>query len=138
MLRPLTSALNQRSIPHLEPGVAALVQGLLDRLADPPAPDLVEHFAAQIPLQVIGNLLAVPHADRGPLRDGSLAILSALEPAPVASLLARANAAVTDSSASMRATRPPPTSSATACTRCCATVSNSTVWWPSPRCCPQR
>jgi cytochrome P450 len=38
----------------------------------------------------------VPHAERGPLRDWSLAILSALEPAPSPALLARGNAAVHD------------------------------------------
>ena len=93
--RLLMGALNQRAITRMESGVTALVQGLLDRLADAAAPDLVEHFAAQIPVEVIGNLLAVPHQDRSPLRDWSLAILSALEPAPAAALLARANAAVT-------------------------------------------
>jgi cytochrome P450 len=51
---------------------------------------------------VIGNLLAVPHAERGPLREWSLAILSALEPAPSAALLARANAAVNDFTAYLR------------------------------------
>jgi cytochrome P450 len=34
-----------------------------------------------IPVEIIGNLLGVPHADRGPLRGWSLAILGALEPA---------------------------------------------------------
>ncbi len=94
--RILMGALNQRAIARMEPGLVALVDGLLDRLADQPAPDLIEHFAAQIPVEVIGNLLAVPHADRGPLRDWSLAILSALEPAPSAAVLARGNAAVSD------------------------------------------
>jgi cytochrome P450 len=42
--------------------------------------DLIEDFAAAIPVEVIGNLLAVPHQDRGPLRGWSLAILGALEP----------------------------------------------------------
>jgi len=92
--RLLMGALNQRAITRMEAGVTALVQGLLDRLADEAQPDLVEHFAAQIPVEVIGNLLAVPHADRAPLRGWSLAILSALEPAPAPALLARANAAV--------------------------------------------
>ena len=32
------------------------------------AADLIEDFASAIPIEVIGNLLAVPHADRGPLR----------------------------------------------------------------------
>ena len=93
--RLLKGALNQRAIARMEAGVQTLVAGLLDRLADEPEPDLIEHFAAQIPVEVIGNLLAVPHAERAPLRDWSLAILSALEPAPSAALLARANAAVT-------------------------------------------
>jgi cytochrome P450 len=94
--RLLMGALNQRAIARMEAGVAALVDGLLDRLMDEPAPDLVEHFAAQIPVEVIGNLLAVPHAQRAPLRGWSLAILSALEPAPSPETLARGNAAVRD------------------------------------------
>ena len=87
---------------RMEAGVQSLVDGLIDRLADEPAPDLIEHFAARIPVEVIGNLLDVPHADRGPLRDWSLAILSALEPAPDAALLARANAACIDFCAYLR------------------------------------
>jgi cytochrome P450 len=94
--RLLMGALNQRAIARMEAGVAALVDGLLDRLADEPEPDLVEHFAARIPVEVIGNLLAVPHEQRAPLRDWSLAILSALEPAPGADVLARGNVAVRD------------------------------------------
>lgn len=93
--RLLLGALNQRAIARMEPALVALVDGLLDRLEDTPAPDLIEHFAAQIPVDVIGNLLGVPHADRAPLRGWSLAILSALEPAPSPEVLARANAATT-------------------------------------------
>ena len=93
--RILMGALNQRAIARMEPGLVSLVDALLDRLADEPAPDLVAHFAAQIPVEVIGNLLEVPHGDRGPLRGWSLDILSALEPAPGAEVLARASQAVT-------------------------------------------
>ena len=93
--RILMGALNQRAIARMEPGLVSLVDELLDRLAGEPAPDLIEHFAAQIPVEVIGNLLDVPHDERGPLREWSLAILSALEPAPGPEVLARANAAVT-------------------------------------------
>lgn len=94
--RLLLGALNQRAITRMEAGVTALVQRLLDQLADQPAPDLIAHFAAEIPVEVIGNLLDVPAADRAPLRAWSLAILSALEPAPSADVLARGHAAVTD------------------------------------------
>jgi cytochrome P450 len=57
---------------------------------------LIEDFAAAIPVEVIGNLLAVPRDERGPLRAWSLAILGALEPAPSAEQLASGNAAVVD------------------------------------------
>ncbi len=93
--RLLMGALSQRVITRMEAGVVALVQRLLDRLADQPAPDLIAHFAAEIPVEVIGNLLDVPQAERAPLRAWSLAILSALEPAPSALVLTRGHAAVT-------------------------------------------
>ena len=92
--RILMGALNQRAIARMETGLVTLVATLLDRLADQPGPDLIEHFAAQIPVEVIGNMLAMPHDERGPLREWSLAILSALEPAPAAAILSRGNAAV--------------------------------------------
>jgi len=100
--RLLMGALNQRAIARMEAGVQRLVDGLLDGLADLPAPDLIDDFAARIPVEVIGNLLEIPQEERAPLRDWSLAILSALEPAPGAALLARANAAVTDFLAALR------------------------------------
>src|ERR1700710_1309563 len=37
--------------------------------------DLIDDFAAAIPIQVIGNLLDVPVNERDPLRDWSLAVL---------------------------------------------------------------
>jgi cytochrome P450 len=94
--RLLMGALNQRAIARMEAGVVALVDSLLDRLADTPEPDLIDDFAACIPVDVIGNLLAIPQAERAPLRGWSLAILSALEPAPGADVLARANTAVSE------------------------------------------
>jgi len=100
--RLLMGALNQRAIARMEAGVVALVDGLLDRMADLAAPDLIEDFAARIPVEVIGNLLDVPHAERGPLQGWSLAILSALEPAPSADVLARGHAAVRDFLATLR------------------------------------
>jgi hypothetical protein len=94
--RLLMGALDQRAIARMQPGVEALVEALIDRLHDLAAPDLVADFAARIPVEVIGNLLDVPKAERGPLRDWSLAILGALEPAPDAAVLAAGHAAVTE------------------------------------------
>ena len=100
--RLMMGALNQRAITRMESGVVALVDGLLDRLDGRPEADLIEDFAAQIPVDVIGNLLDVPRDERGPLRAWSLAILSALEPVPSAEMLARGNTAVTEFVAYLR------------------------------------
>ena len=100
--RLLMGALNQRAIARMEPGVAALVDQLLERMSGRAQADLIEDFAAQIPVEVIGNLLDVPREERAPLRGWSLAILSALEPAPSAEILARGNSAVRDFVAYLR------------------------------------
>jgi cytochrome P450 len=91
--RLIMGAVNQRAFARMEPGLVALVDDLLDRMAGRGRVDLIDDFAAQIPVEVIGNLLDVPKAERAPLRGWSLAILSALEPAPGAEILARANRA---------------------------------------------
>ena len=77
----IMGALTRRAIADMETGLMQLVDGLLDRLEAKGGGDLVEDFAAAIPIEVIGNLLGVPLNERGPLRDWSLAILGALEPA---------------------------------------------------------
>ena len=92
--RLLMGALNQRAIARMEPGLVSLVDELLDGLAARREADLIEEFAARIPVEVIGNLLDVPAAERSPLRGWSLDILSALEPAPSPAVLRQANEAV--------------------------------------------
>jgi len=92
--RLIMGALNQRAIARMESGLVALVDGLLDRMAAKRGVDLIEDFAAQIPIEVIGNLLEVPRDERAPLRGWSVAILSALEPAPGNDLLDNGNRAV--------------------------------------------
>jgi len=76
----IMGALTRRAINEMEPGLVTLVDGLLDAMEDRGGGDLVEDFASAIPVEIIGNLLGVPHAERGPLRGWSLAILGALEP----------------------------------------------------------
>jgi cytochrome P450 len=78
--RLIAGALNPRAISEMEPGLIALVDRLLDAMEARGHADLIEDFASAIPVEVIGNLLAVPHEDRAPLRGWSLAILGALEP----------------------------------------------------------
>ncbi|MBS7808544.1 cytochrome P450 [Variovorax sp. PCZ-1] len=76
----IMGALSRRAIAQMEAGLIALVNGLLDRIEEQGDGDLIEDFASAIPVEIIGNLLGIPHTDREPLRDWSLAILGALEP----------------------------------------------------------
>jgi cytochrome P450 len=92
----IIGALSQRAVESIEPSLIALVDRLLDQLVTRVNVDLIEHFAAAIPVEIIGNLLGVPAEEREPLRDWSLAILGALEPTLTPEQMARGNRAVTD------------------------------------------
>jgi cytochrome P450 len=94
--RLIMGALSPRAIAGMEPDLIALVDRLLDGLAAKGDVDLIDDFAAAIPIEVIGNLLDVPQSEREPLRDWSLAILGALEPVISAEVFARGNTAVKD------------------------------------------
>src|SRR3954463_14131027 len=92
--RAIQMALSNRVIAEMEAGLVALVDRLLDAIEAKGRADLIEDFAAAIPVEIIGNLLGVPHADRGPLRGWSLAILGALEPVLTEQQLALGNNSV--------------------------------------------
>jgi cytochrome P450 len=92
--RLITGALSPRAIAEMEPDLIRLVDGLLDAIAKKDEVELISDFAAAIPVEVIGNLLDVPHEERAPLRGWSLAILGALEPVISAEAFARGNNAV--------------------------------------------
>ncbi len=98
--RLIMGALSPRAIAAMEPDLTALVDRLLDGLAAKGKVegkvDLIDDFASAIPIEVIGNLLDVPHDEREPLRDWSLAILGALEPVVSPEVFARGNLAVKD------------------------------------------
>jgi hypothetical protein len=94
--RLMMGALTVRAIAAMEPSLVRLVDGLLDAAAAREEIDLIADFAAAIPVEVIGNLLDVPHADRAPLRGWSLAILGALEPKPTDTQLAAGEIAVAE------------------------------------------
>ncbi len=97
--RLINGALTPRAIAGMEAGLETLVAQLLERMAAKGRVDLIEDFASAIPIEVIGNLLDVPHDERAPLRDWSLAILGALEPVLTPQAAERGNAAVTAFSA---------------------------------------
>jgi cytochrome P450 len=78
--RIIAGAFTPRSIADMEGPVMELVDGLLDRVEAKGSADLIADLAAAVPIEVIGNLLAVPREEREPLREWSLAILGALEP----------------------------------------------------------
>jgi cytochrome P450 len=94
--RAIQMALSNRVVAEMEAGLVALVDRLLDAMERQGRADLIEDFAAAIPVEIIGNLLGVPHVDRGPLRGWSLAILGALEPVLTPEQTALGNSSVRD------------------------------------------
>src|SRR5215212_11372384 len=67
--RLIMGALSPRGGGSREGDLIALVDGLLDAIAAKRKVDLIDDFAAAIPIEVIGNLLDVPHKEREQLRD---------------------------------------------------------------------
>jgi cytochrome P450 len=94
--RQIVAALTPGAIRSMVPGLELLVGTLCDAAATQGRFDLVEDFAAAIPIEVIGNLLGVPRDERGALRGWSLAILGALDPAPPPATLERGHRSVTE------------------------------------------
>ena len=94
--RLIMGALSPRAIAEMEGYLIALVERLLDAIEAKGSFELIGDFASAIPVEVIGNLLDVPHDEREPLRDWSLAILGALEPVISPEVFARGNRAVAD------------------------------------------
>jgi len=97
------AAFTPKALQALEPRVVRLVDGLLDRAAARGGMDLIEDYAFALPVELIGDMLGVPRADRPRLRDWSLAILGALEPVPGPERLDRGNRAVEEFKAFLRA-----------------------------------
>ena len=94
--KAIGDALAPRVVAAMEGDLIILVERLLNELEDKTSFDLIDDFASVIPIEVIGNLLNVARADRGPLREWSAAILGALELDSDAQALERGNRAVLD------------------------------------------
>ncbi len=78
--RLLAPTFAPRALKALQPRIEALVDRLLDAAAERGGLDMIDDFAAAIPVQLIGDLLGIPASERGRLRGWSLRILGALEP----------------------------------------------------------
>ena len=94
--RLMAGALKPAAVKAMAPALESLVEKLLDDIEARGRFDLIEHYAAAIPVEVIGNLLRIPADERAPLRGWSLAILGALEPRLTPQQLATGNRAVVD------------------------------------------
>ena len=94
--RIIMGALNQRAIARMEAQVVTLVNCLLEEMGEKECVNFIDDFAARIPVEVIGNLLDIPHAARGPLRGWSIAILSGLEPKLTPQMFETGNRAVSE------------------------------------------
>lgn len=95
----IAGAMTPGAINKMERGLETLVDQLLLELPDKlhnNSIDLIEHFASQIPINIIGNLFDIPVPERGPLREWSLSILGALEPTLSMQQEQKGNQAVTD------------------------------------------
>ncbi len=80
-LRKLVAkAFSPKVVSALEPEIIALVDGLLDRIAEEGAFDVVEDFAYPLPVAVICRLLGVPLDDEPQFSQASAVLAQALDP----------------------------------------------------------
>ena len=101
--RLFAAAFTPKALAALQPRVVRLVDGMLDRAERQGGMDLIADYAFALPVELIGDMLGVPRADRSRLRDWSLAILGALEPVPGSARLDKGNRAVEEFKAFLRA-----------------------------------
>jgi cytochrome P450/pimeloyl-ACP methyl ester carboxylesterase len=66
--RTILGAFTPRVVTALEPRVREITREILSRAADHEDVEFVEEVAGDLPMQVIGELLGVPEAERGRLR----------------------------------------------------------------------
>ncbi|MFN0160644.1 MAG: cytochrome P450 [Burkholderiales bacterium] len=83
-----------QAMRRMEASVAANVDELLGSAAEKRVIDVMSEFALAIPLNLIGELLGVPRAEREPLRRWASLILGGLEPVRTPAELAEGHTAV--------------------------------------------
>lgn len=77
--RLVAKTFTPRTVERLKPAMAAMVDRLLDDFAEAGGGDLMDALAFPLPVNVIGDLLGVPEADRAPFRDAVRAGTRTLE-----------------------------------------------------------
>ena len=77
----LSAAFSPRAIQELKIRVEHVVEGLLAKIQEIKTFDAVHDFAIVVPTQIVGDMLGVPMSERHHLRNWSLKILGALDPA---------------------------------------------------------
>jgi len=76
----LSVAFTPRKLREMEPLIAQVVDGLLDRLEDEKEFDFIPNYAMALPTEIISFMLGIPEEHRHLLRPYSLKILGALDP----------------------------------------------------------
>ncbi|MBK8960471.1 MAG: cytochrome P450 [Proteobacteria bacterium] len=94
--KAIGDALSPRVVAAMQASLTSLVDGLIDAMAVRGECCLMQDFASAIPIEVIGNLLALRREDRQPLQRWSNAILGALEFGSDSARLAEGNQAVNE------------------------------------------
>jgi cytochrome P450 len=74
--RLVSSVFTARRIEAMRPWISGLTDSLIDVFADRGEADLVAELATPLPIQVICELLGIPHADRGAFREWSNAFVA--------------------------------------------------------------
>ncbi|MFV0459833.1 MAG: cytochrome P450 [Actinomycetales bacterium] len=77
--RVVAPAFSPRRLAQFETLIASTVADLLGKLPRGEPFDLIEHYAAVLPMRVIAELLGIPEQDRGRFRDWGQAIARALD-----------------------------------------------------------
>ena len=76
MRRAIARAFTPVRVARLEPRIRQLTNDLIDKFADRPEVDLVEHFTMPLPVTVICELFGIPVADRGKFRGWTSTLIS--------------------------------------------------------------
>lgn len=90
------SAFTRKALAAFVPRISDLVDGYLDRLEDAGRMEVVEEFSFLLPIEVVSDLLGVPHSDRALIRRWAEAILTALEPSLTPEQLDHGNQSVVE------------------------------------------